>query len=266
MRLIGSAAWPQCRRALRSASATLFAAWTWIVAIALGVSAWFGAMLCPWKSPRWKLLSGLGKLLVSITGQKVTIVGLEHLPREQAFILVSNHQSYLDGPLLMAFIPRAISYVVKGELARNKLLAPFLKRTGVEFVERFDARKSVEDAKRLASVLRQGRTIGFFPEGTIKRMPGLLPFHMGAFLTAAETGSPLVPVCIRGTRSILRDQSWFPRRGVVRLIVRAPIQPCPEPSEPWDEAIRLRDLTRAEMLRHCGEPDLIDHKIAVGPE
>ena len=266
VRLVGTAVRPQLRRLLRTSTTTLFAGWTWGVAAVLGIAAWTGVMLSPSTGLRWSVMRAVGRTLVGITGQKVTVIGLDNLPDQEAFILVSNHQSYLDGPLLVATIPRIISYVVKGELAKNSLLAPFLRRTGVEFVERFDAQKGVEDAKRLAVLLGTGQPIGYFPEGTIKRMPGLLPFHMGAFLTAAETGVPLVPVTIRGTRSILRDQSWFPRRGVVRVTISAPVQPAGDGHGHWDEAIRLRDLTRAELLKNCGEPDLIEHTITVGPD
>ena len=84
-------------------------------------------------------------------------------------------------------------------------------------------------------------------------MPGLLPFRMGAFLAAAQAGAPIVPVTIRGTRSILRAGSWFPRRGRLEVIVEPPIPPD---GADWAAAVRLRDAARAAILRHCGEPDL----------
>jgi 1-acyl-sn-glycerol-3-phosphate acyltransferase len=93
----------------------------------------------------------------------------------------------------------------------------------------------------------------FFPEGTLTRAPGLLPFHMGAFRAAAETGAPVYPVVIRGTRSILRDQDWFPHRGRVHLTICAPLQAA-EPG--WSAAVALRDSAREQMLAQLGEPDL----------
>jgi 1-acyl-sn-glycerol-3-phosphate acyltransferase len=99
-----------------------------------------------------------------------------------------------------------------------------------------------------------------FPEGTLHRMPGLLPFHLGAFLAAAETGVPVVPVTLRGTRSILRDKSLFPRKGRIRVHVSEPLSPASVGGDvdasDWDCAIRLRAAARVEMLRYCGEPDL----------
>jgi len=70
---------------------------------------------------------------------------------------------------------------------------------------------------------------------------------------AGEAGIPVVPVTITGTRSVLRDGSWFPHRGPVSVIVSQPI--VPQGSD-WSAALRLRDAARAEILRHCGEPDL----------
>ena len=93
----------------------------------------------------------------------------------------------------------------------------------------------------------------FFAEGTLQRMPGLLPFQMGAFVTAAQAGIPVVPLTLRGTRNKLRGGSWFPRTGSVSLLVGQPVMPA---GKDWNEVVKLRDQVRSEILRHCGEPDL----------
>jgi 1-acyl-sn-glycerol-3-phosphate acyltransferase len=76
---------------------------------------------------------------------------------------------------------------------------------------------------------------------------------MGAFVAAAQAGVPVVPIAIRGTRSMLRPDSWFPRRGAVQVIVGTPIAPS---GPDWASAVQLRDAARAVILRHGGEPDL----------
>jgi hypothetical protein len=63
----------------------------------------------------------------------------------------------------------------------------------------------------------------------------------------------VVPVTIRGTRSLLRADSRFPRRGAARIIVAATIMP---PGTDWDAAVQLRDAAHAAILQHLGEPDL----------
>lgn len=80
----------------------------------------------------------------------------------------------------------------------------------------------------------------------------MLPFHAGAFSAAAQAGVPVVPVTIRGTRAVLRDGQWFPRRVPIFAMVSAPIRPD---GDDWSASIRLRDAVRAEILKHCAEPD-----------
>jgi 1-acyl-sn-glycerol-3-phosphate acyltransferase len=179
--------------------------------------------------------------------------GLEHLDRTAHCIVVSNHSSYADSPILAAALPVHISYVAKRELTGNVVSRLFLQRLRTEFVERFESRKSTTDARKVIRSAQQGRSFIFFPEGTFYRMPGLQPFRMGAFLTAAKAGVPVVPVAIRGSRSLLRGDTWFPRRTVVTVQVCPPVAPQ---GKEWDAAVALRDAVRAEILKYCGEPDL----------
>ena len=100
----------------------------------------------------------------------------------------------------------------------------------------------------------------FFAEGTFTRIPGLMPFHLGAFAVAAEAEVPVVPVVIRGTRSILRADSWFPRHGSISIDIGQAIHPHDlektAGKHRWKVAIASRNLCRKFILRHCGEPDL----------
>jgi len=80
---------------------------------------------------------------------------------------------------------------------------------------------------------------------------------MGAFMAAATSGATIVPIALRGTRSVLRAGQWLPRRGVVQIVVGAPI--AGEGSD-WVAAARLRDRSRAAILSACGEPDLEDRR------
>ena len=72
-------------------------------------------------------------------------------------------------------------------------------------------------------------------------------------IAATQAGVPVIPVAIRGTRSMLRADSWFPRRGRLEVIIAAPIVPD---GDDWAAAVRLRDQARAIILQNCGEVDL----------
>jgi len=143
--------------------------------------------------------------------------------------------------------------VAKVELARNVFSRLFFTRLRTAFVERFNSHKGTTDARKVIRSAQGGRSFIFFPEGTFYDKPGLQAFRMGAFLTAARAGVPVVPVAIRGSRCLLRGDTWFPRRAAIDVRVCAPIAPQ---GNDWEAAVRLRDAARADILKYCGEPDL----------
>lgn len=107
------------------------------------------------------------------------------------------------------------------------------------------------DAARATARLRAGTSLFVFPEGTFVRHPGILPFRLGAFKAAVETGCPVIPVALRGTREILPDGTWLPRAGSITVTVGAPLAPQ---GGGWTEMVRLRDEARAAIARRTGEP------------
>jgi 1-acyl-sn-glycerol-3-phosphate acyltransferase len=255
---------PRLRRTRRVVSDALFGFYARSLFYLLGPIVWLLVLLLPRLAWRWALMRVVIRLLARITGTAVTVHGLENLPQpETSCLYVSNHASYLDGYLLVGYLPRCFSFVAKGELLESAPVRMFLQRIETDFVERFEAQKGVKDFQVLADKARKGRTYLFFPEGTFTRYPGLMRFHMGAFIAAAEAGVPVVPIAIRGTRSLLRGTDWLPHRGSANLHFGQPITVQSldlATTDPWDTAISLREAARREILRMCGEPDLIQQK------
>jgi 1-acyl-sn-glycerol-3-phosphate acyltransferase len=251
-RLLRAGVLPQLRRTLRALGALLYAVYAWMLFWLLAPPVWIAVALLP--RPAWSLgiIRAAARWLQRLSGTPLRTEGIENLPRGPC-VIVANHASYLDGIILTAILPGTFSFVVKREFTAHPVARVFLRHIGAEYVERFDLARGAEDARQLARVAQRGRRLVFFPEGTFTRSTGLLPFHLGAFVAAAEAGVPVVPMTIRGTRSILRDGQWFPRRGAISVTVGPALQP--EGSD-WPAAVALRDAARAEILRHCGEPDL----------
>jgi len=179
------------------------------------------------------------------------------LPEAKA-IIVANHSSYLDGAVMAAVCPGTITFVAKEELARQRVAGAFLRALGAVFVRRTDPAGGVADARAALESARAGGRVVWFPEGTFSRMPGLLEFHVGAFSTAAQLGLPIIPVTIRGTRSILRAYSWLPRRGAIFVHVGTPIAAT---GDDFEAALALRQAVRAQMLSRCAEPDLAHERV-----
>ena len=127
-------------------------------------------------------------------------------------------------------------------------------------MDRFDKLRGVHDARDIASTKHLTQSLFFYPEGTFTRVSGLQNFHMGAFITAATTGMQIVPIAIRGTRSMLRPDTWMPRRGQITFTIGKVITPDveieSESGDKWSTAVKLREAAHRHILAHCGEVDL----------
>ena len=245
---------PQLRRSAARLADWLYAGYVWFWFGVLAPPTWLVASCLPRPLWSWSLSRFAARALFRMTGIPLITRGMENLPpAQQPCVLVINHASYLDGITIVAALPRPYGFIAKRELGEHFVSRVYLKGIGSEFVERFDLQRGLEDTDRLLQKLRAGQSLAFFPEGTFRRMPGLLPFRMGAFVLAAQANVPVVPVTIRGTRSILRDGQWVPRRAMITVAIGAPITPA---SSEWNGAIGLRDAARQAMLEACGEPDL----------
>ena len=260
-RLALSGVLPQIRRTLNYLSVKTYAAYCWLVFALLAPGTWLSVSLLPGHSLRWFAMRISTRLLAKATATPVRVNGRENIPAEgNACVLVANHSSYLDSYALVASLPGTFRFVAKAELADRFIVRKPLENIHTEFVERFDIGKSISGSRHLADVLQAGHTLMFFAEGTFTRIPGLMPFHLGAFTLAAETGVPVIPIAIRGTRSILRAHSWLPRHGSIHIDIGPAIQARDIESEAgtdsWKVALALRERCRNYILRHCGEPDL----------
>lgn len=254
-RLIIRSALPQARRWRVVGAEILCAVYVWTVFWVVAPLTWLLTAATPRPAWAWAIGHAAARLFLKLSGTVLVVRGLENLPRDTPSVLVANHASYLDGMILVAALPAPYSFVAKRELRGQLVSRVYLQRLGAEFVERSVAQQSAEDANRMAEAVANGRSLAFFPEGTFTRMPGLLPFHLGAFVAAARARVPIIPVAIRGSRSVLRAGQWFPRRGALLVTIASPIVPASDAPDTFAAAIRLRDSARAAILRHCGEPD-----------
>ena len=180
---------------------------------------------------------------------RLSVEGLDRLPRAGPFLLASNHASYVDVPALMALLPTDFLFVSKVEALRYPVVGTYLRRCGHLTVDRFDPRQSVHDAGLVAKAVAGAQSVLLFPEGTFTREDGLRPFRMGVFKTAVETGVPVVPLALQGTRHVLRDGSW-PRPGAIRLWIGEPLRSA---GTEWRSMVDLRDRTAAAIAAHTGE-------------
>lgn len=184
-----------------------------------------------------------------LIGMPVHTVGMDRLPPDPC-VVVANHASYLDGPLLYAALPPRFGFVIKKEASRIPLAGRLLHRLGHLFVERFNRHEGANDARRILRAVAQGHSVAFFPEGTFSARTGIARFHTGAFLTAARAGTPVAPIAIRGTRRALRAKTLLPRCSQLEVEALEPLTAVQGP----DGAALLRDGARARIAAALAEP------------
>ncbi len=244
---------PQLRRIWRAVRGLLFAAAAWVVFGLSLLSVFIAALIAPGRAT-WTLAGKCMRLFFRVCRIPLTVRGLENLPAEGPFVIAANHTSYLDGAVLLAALEwRRYAFVAKRELADNFISRTLVRGLGARFVERFEVQRSAEHADELVQAAKSGVSLIVFPEGTLLRHTGLMPFRAGAFQVAAQARIPVVPVALRGVRSVLRDGTWYPRRAAIVVTIGAPIHP---EGDDWNATVALRDRVRAEILKYCGEPDL----------
>jgi 1-acyl-sn-glycerol-3-phosphate acyltransferase len=236
------------QRLIGGAVSYLFAAYAWMVFSLLVPPVWLSVVTLPKRSWRWAVVRLGIRLLRGLTATSLRVEGLDRLPSpDRPCILVANHSSYLDSLALIDAIPREFSYVAKEELEQKFYSRVFLQRLGTLFVERFDAMRGASASEEFTAKLNVGGSLAFFPEGTFRADPGLLPFRSGAFVAATQSGLPVIPVTIKGTREILKADSAFVHHGTVEVIIDTQLRPS---GEDWAEVIRLQTAAQDAIASH----------------
>ncbi|MBQ6296430.1 MAG: 1-acyl-sn-glycerol-3-phosphate acyltransferase [Selenomonadaceae bacterium] len=147
----------------------------------------------------------------TILGTK--IIGTENIPKEGAFILAANHVSNWDPPFLGTFIEREVCYMGKVELFKNPVMAAICRGLHVFPVKRGAADKTA--IKTAVKILKDGKCLGIFPEGTRSKTGKLGKAESGVSLIAAMTKAQIIPAAIINTEKIFSKEKFLPRPAVV---------------------------------------------------
>jgi 1-acyl-sn-glycerol-3-phosphate acyltransferase len=177
--------------------------------------------------PTWFFHPGaiLTSWLMWIVGPP-TVAGLENVPRTGAYLLVANHCSNLDPPALGWAVGhrtgRVIHFMAKDEVRHWPVVGWLGRQAGAFYVRRGEVDRA---AQRVAlDVLRAGRPLALFPEGTRSRDGRLHEARAGAALLAMRTDVPILPVGISGTHRIFPGRSRLPHRTPVTFHIGEPFR------------------------------------------
>lgn len=199
------------------------------------------------RSPFWWYLSKWMVLVFSRIWFRLRKEGVHNLPAEGPVLLVANHSSYLDPPMVGVTAKREVNFLAQAGLASFAPMRWWLAQVGVTLIDRDAPSKAA--MRLIADCLKKGEVVGIFPEGTRSKDGRVRPFKSGVEFLIRRTGATVLPIGIDGSFRAYPRGAWFPRP--TKIVVRF--------GEPWTaeqvladggiEALRRRvaELARCEL-------------------
>ncbi len=231
-------------RALRSiwiwsASGALILFWLPLV----GVVRLFDREPLRLRTARW--FRRLGLVLAKVNPWRLHISGRENIHEGQVYVVVSNHQSLADIPLV-SHLKLDTKWLGKAALFRVPVVGWMMRMSGDVPVERSDRRKAAHALLQCARYLRQRVSVVFFPEGTRSKDGELLPFNDGPFQLAIREGVPVLPVVVDGSGAALPRASWM-FGGTSDIYLRV-LDAVSSEGLTVKQSAELRDLVRQKIM------------------
>ena len=165
------------------------------------------------------------KLMLKVAGVHLTVIGEEHVPKDQAVLYIGNHRSYFDILLTYSRCPRLTGYIATVEMLRYWFLRDWMKALYCLFLDREDIKAGLKTILQGIEYIKRGISICIFPEGTRNRTDEMLPFKEGSMKIAEKTGCPIIPMAITNSAEIFENHLPFIRPCHVILEYGTPILP-----------------------------------------
>jgi 1-acyl-sn-glycerol-3-phosphate acyltransferase len=199
----------------------------------------------------WGRLWARGGLLLA--GARLSLHGLNHIPRDQPVILMPNHASNFDILAMLAGTPIQFRWLAKAELFKIPIFGLTMLRAGYIPTDRSDRRKALLSMKAAAQRISDGTSVTLFPEGTRTPNGQLLPFKKGGFVLALQSGVKLVPVAIKGSFAVMSKNSLRLHPGRIDVTYFPPIDISGKTTRDIPDLMeQIRQPIAAEL--DCEEP------------
>jgi len=198
--------------------------WTVLATAFFSVLAIFASLIDRKGQLPHKVARIWSKSLLAASRVKVSVKNLSYIDPKRSYIYMSNHQSNFDIPVLLAYLPVQFRWLAKAELFNIPIFGFAMHRAGYISIDRSNRRSAISSLKRAAKMIREGVSVIIFPEGTRSRDGNISTFKKGGFILALDSGVPIVPVIIHGTRAIMSRNHLRIKPGKVVLEIGRPIE------------------------------------------
>ncbi|GHV35850.1 1-acyl-sn-glycerol-3-phosphate acyltransferase [Spirochaetia bacterium] len=197
----------------------------------------------------YRIAQGWARMLIKITGCRLTVLGRENIPRTGGVCFVSNHGSIFDILLHLAYVGRPFGFVAKKELVFVPMLNIWIFLLGGLFIDRKNVRKAIKTINRGIEHIKAGGAMIIFPEGHRSRGQGLLPFHPGSLKLATQAGAPIIPAALAGSYEVFEKTGRI-QAVPVKLVYEKPINTADLPHEEKKQILadRIRGVIAEALL------------------
>ena len=197
-----------------------------------------------------RCISQWARTSLALAGLRVHIEGQERLNRQNTYIFMPNHASFLDTLLALAYIPGDSRNIIKEEVFSIPLLGSVLRRSGHIPLDRENPWKALKSLRQAAALLKEGISVVVFPEGTRTPNGEIQEFKTALFILPIRSRIPVVPVLIEGTFQALKRGSILLNPVPLKLTF---FDPIPANSfGVWDRRIyaeKVRQVLSIGMVR-----------------
>ena len=195
------------------------------------------------------------RMLLMVSGVKMQVVGLENIDPHLTYVFVANHRSFMDIPVLLAYLPLQFRFLAKKGLFLIPFLGTHLRRAGHLAVVKDNPRASLKSMTDAARILRQpGMSVMLFPEGGRSKDGELQNFIEGAAYIAVKAGVPVIPIAMTGTREVLPMGSLQIMSGIVELRIGEPIPTAKLTMKDRNNLTQEMHDRVADLLRSASQP------------
>lgn len=172
----------------------------------------------------WKYVRGFFRGLLFFAGTRMDIRGAENLPKDTPALYVGNHRSYFDIITLQTLSPVPMAFVAKKEFLKYPFLNLYMTDIGCIFLDRENPKAAIKTISEGTRRLKEGLSMGLFPEGTRNHGEELLPFKEGGYRMAEKSGRPIIVTALTGMDNIFEaNKNRFIKKQKVIIEFSKPV-------------------------------------------
>lgn len=222
-------------------------AWAGIATVIVFVPIMVVSFISPNSNAGFELSRWWAWVLLKAAGVGLQVRNQDKIHANRSYIIISNHQSHFDSLALVRTLGIPYRWVAKKELQGIPLFSQALRSLGTVFIDRSDKDTAIDSIHRGIERMPTGVSLIFFPEGTRSDDGTIQTFKKGGFITAFETGWPILPVTVNGSRQVLAKGSLVAHSGTIEVVVGDPIDTS---NFAPDDITGLMETTRETILRN----------------